>query len=157
MEPKPVKKKMQNVNFRSVDEFLEFLPEEELQIVSFLRQIVLDAIPNCKERLAYNVPFYRRRSNVCFIWPSSIMWGNMKNRGVRFGFSNGYLLKDESNFLDKGNRKQIYWKDFYQLSDINVDLLKSFIYEAVVIDQEKFLKKQNKFGKSNRVAHIKGK
>ena len=65
----------------------------------------------------------------------------MKERGVRLGFTNGYLMKDEIHYLDKGDRKQIYWKDFYHIEDIDLDLLKSYIFEAGRIDDEIKLKK----------------
>ena len=64
---KPVKRKMQNVNFADVEEFLAFLPEDELKIVERLRKIVFSCIPDCVEKLNYNVPFYKMHSNICFI------------------------------------------------------------------------------------------
>lgn len=142
-EPKRAKKKMQNVSFSSIDEFLDFLPEDELKIVTLLRKLILHCIPECTEKLSYNVPFYKKYSNICFIWPSSVAWGdNMKQRGVRFGFSKGYLLTDEIGYLDKGSRKQVYWRDFYSIKDIDVDLLKAYIFEAVMIDEERRKKKK---------------
>jgi hypothetical protein len=134
---KVAKRKMQNVSFVSVDEFLEFLPADELKIVQLLRKMIFTCIPDCSEKLSYNVPFYKRHSNICFIWPSSVAWGNMKQRGVRFGFSNGYLMQDEINYLDKGDRKQVYWKDFYSVKDIDAELLKAYIFEAAFIDEKK--------------------
>ena len=86
---------MQNVNFKNLDEFFDFLPEKELELVSHLRRIVLECIPNCKEKLSYNVPYYWNHSRVCFIWPSSITWGNVKTKGVRFGFVNGNLMREK--------------------------------------------------------------
>lgn len=128
---------MQNVDFRSVDEFLTFLPDAELEIVEFLRQIIFNCIPDVREQLAYNVAYYKRYKNICFIWPASILWGKTKTyEGVRLGFVNGYLLQDEINYLDKGNRKQVYWKDFSDINEIDVELLKTYIYEAAFIDQE---------------------
>ena len=66
----------------------------------------------------------------------------MKQRGVRMGFSNGYLMQDELNYLDKGDRKHVYWKDFYSLKDIDTDLIKAYIFEAAYIDQEMKRKKK---------------
>lgn len=129
---------MQNVSFDSVDEFLEFIPEDELKIVEILRKIIFNCIPDITEKLSYNVPFYKRHSTICFIWPPSVTWGdNMKQKGVRFGFSNGYLLSDEIGYLDKGERKQVYWRDFYAIKDIEIDLLKAYIFEAALIDEQK--------------------
>lgn len=132
-----MKNKRQNVQFKSIEEFLDFLPENELEMVNYLRSIVLDCIPNVREHLAFNVPYFKRHSNICFIWPSSVLWGKKKTyEGVRFGFTKGNLLPDDLNFLDKGSRKQVYWKDFTNLSAIEVDILKMYLYEAALIDQE---------------------
>ena len=75
--------------------------------------------------------------NICFIWPASVLWGNKKTyNGVRFGFTNGYLLTDPDNYLNKGDRKQVYWKDFINPSEIDPAILEPFLYEAVLIDDK---------------------
>ncbi len=131
-----VKRPMQDVDFNNIDEFLYYLPEEELVIVKFLRKLVLECMPECVEKLAYNVPFYKMRANVCFIWPGSIKWGNVGYQGVRFGFAKGYLLTDEEGYLEKGGRKQVYWKDFNSIKEIDADLLRAFLFEAIILDAE---------------------
>jgi hypothetical protein len=142
---KKSRQKMQTFNFKSVDEFLDFLPEEELKIVKFLRQLILSCIPDCEEKLSYNVPYYKKHSNFCFIWPASITWGKkVTYQGVRFGFTNGNLMQDDINYLDKGDRKQVYWRDFTDISEIDVDLLKAYIFDAVLIDEEKAQEKLSK-------------
>jgi len=129
------KRKMQNVSFRNIDEFIDFLPDNERKIVEYLRKLVLENIPDCTEKLSYNVPFFKRNSNICFIWPSSISWGNMKSQNtVRLGFAKGYLLNDSIHYLDKGDRKQVYWKDFSSIQEIDTDILKMFLFEAVHYD-----------------------
>ena len=135
---------MQNVSFESVDEVLEFLPIDELQVVRFLRKLILDSIPGCHEKLSYNVPYYSRYSTICFIWPGSVSWGQVQHKGVRVGFTKGYLMQDESNYLDKGNRKQVYSKEFYEVKGIDTNLLKAYIHEAVLIDQQTATRKKNK-------------
>ncbi|NER15473.1 DUF1801 domain-containing protein [Leptobacterium flavescens] len=133
---------MQNVSFGSVEEFLDYLPQDELEITLYLRKLILECFPNCTEKLSYNVPFYKRYSNVCFIWPASVLWGKKKTyEGVRLGFTKGYLLQDEIGFLSKENRKQVYWRDFKKLSEIDADLVKSYLFEAITIDE--LSKKQN--------------
>lgn len=66
---------MTNPKFKSVVECLGLLPESERQITQFLRQIVLDNLPNCTEKLSYNVPYYFLNKSICFIWPGSVLWG----------------------------------------------------------------------------------
>lgn len=126
--------------FESMDDFLNFLPQKELEIVQFLRKLVLECFPNPIEKLSYNVPYYYRHSRVCFIWPSSIPWGNVKLNGVLLGFCNGNLLRDEMNFLEKGNRKQVFAKTFQTIKDIDPDIVKTYIIEALFVDEQ--LKKQ---------------
>lgn len=128
--------KFQPVKFRSIDEFFDFIPDHEQLIVRFLREIVFECIPECREKLAYNVPFYYRHSRICFIWPPSVPWGNSAIKGIQFGFCNGYLLRDESQYLERGDRKQVYWKEFNQISEIDTDLLRAFLFEASELDEQ---------------------
>lgn len=135
---------MQDVNFNNIEELLEFLPEDERRVVGLLRKIVLSCIPDIEEKFSYNVPFYKRHFNICYIWPSSVQWGNVKLTGVQFGFNKGYLMQDDLNWLEKGNRKQVFWKTFHSVKDIDVDLLKAYIFEAVIVDEDFFKKKRKK-------------
>jgi len=127
---------MQNVDFKDIGELLEFLPADELKIVELLRKIVFSCIPDIEEKFSYNVPFYKRHSNVCYIWPASVQWGNVKLSGVQFGFNKGYLMLDDIDWLEKGNRKQVYCKTFYSAKEIDIELLKAYIFEAALIDEE---------------------
>jgi hypothetical protein len=139
------KSKMQHVSFDTVEDFLEFLPADELRIVNVLRMLVLDCMPDAIEKLSFNVPFYKRHKTVCFIWPASVFWGSKKTyEGVRFGFANGYLMQDEIGYLNKGDRKQIYWRDFTSVSEIDISLLRAYLFEAMMIDDEtKAIKKRS--------------
>lgn len=39
----------------SIDDFLNYLPEEELIIVEKLRKIIFNCLPAIKEKLSYNI------------------------------------------------------------------------------------------------------
>jgi len=128
---------MQNVSFKNLDDLFAFLPKDELKLLLHLRTIIFDCIPDCKEKLSYNVPYYKKNSNICFLWPASITWGNIKQKGtIRLGFTKGYLMRDEINFLEKGERKQVFWKDYNSISDIDIDLLKTYLFEAIEVDKK---------------------
>lgn len=130
------KTKMQNVNFHSIEEFLAFLPPEELEVVEFLRQLIYDCIPDVSERLSYNVPYFKRHKTICFLWPGSVLWGKKQTyTGVRLGFTQGHLLSDEIGYLNLEGRKQVAWRDFQSIEEIDVELLQMYIYEAVVVDE----------------------
>lgn len=134
--------KVQTIRFSSVDAFLEYLPDHELQLVTYLRNLVLSCLPDCHEKLALNVPFYYRHRRVCFIWPSSVPWGNVKKGGVQLGFVYGNCLRDEINYLDRGSRKQVYSKTFMKIEDIDPNILKTYLFEAVEIDNQFFSSKK---------------
>ncbi len=136
--------KMQPYKFRDIDEMLDSLPKEERKITEFLRALVLDTLPQVKEKLSFNVPFYFLRKNVCHIWPGSVSWGKKTYEGVSFGFAYGSLLLDETDYLDKGTRKQIYTKKFLSLSEIDAPLLKSYLFESALIDEEAYQNKKLK-------------
>lgn len=127
---------MQDVHFKSVEECLDYLPEDERRITERLRSIVFEAMPDGIEKLSYNVPYYRKHGNICFIWPGSVPWGKVTQKGVRFGFTSGYLIEDPEGYLDKGTRKQVYWRDFYSLKDIVREPLLQLLHQAILIDAQ---------------------
>jgi hypothetical protein len=126
--------KFQHTRFKTIGEFLDYIPEQEREIVVALQQIIFECMPECEEKLSYNVPFYYRHSRICYIWPASIAWGGVKS-GVALGFCRGHLLSDDYRYLEKGKRKQIYTKTFHSVDEIEPDILKEYLYEAYVIDE----------------------
>lgn len=138
------KKSMQNVRFNSMGELLEYLPEGQLEMVQHLRELIFETLPGIKERLSYNVPFYKKRKGICYIWPGAVSWGNKNWEGVEFGFNYGYLLADEAGYLDRGNRKQVYTKRFLSVADISEELLREYLLEAAELDELMYLEKKRK-------------
>jgi len=126
--------KMQALDFRSVEDLLAFLPQDEARIARQLRELVLQCIPDAKEKLSYNVPFYSRFTRICYIWPGSVPWGSKTKKGVDIGFCRGNLLSD-TGYLDKGNRKQVFTKTFNSSKEIDAEALRQLLYEAVVMDE----------------------
>ena len=121
----------QGMQFKTIDELLDYLPEEEIEIVLSLRKIILECIPNCKEKLAYNVPFYYCHSRICFIWPASIPWGKVE-KGVAIGFCKSASFLDETFEIEKFASKLI----FTTVKEIDIAFLRQQIYEAVLIDEQ---------------------
>ena len=138
--------KFQPFSFTTVNDFLSYLPDEELKIVEALRMLVIKCVPDAKEKLSYNVPFYFRYARICFIWPGSVPWGKKIKTGVELGFCKGYLLPDPS-YLNIGNRKEVFIKTFHSLKEIDWDLLQQLLYEAIAIDEEQYRNNKIKFQK----------
>lgn len=128
---------MQEVSFRDIDEFFNYLPADERRITELLRHIILGCDSRITEKLSYNVPYYQLHKRFCFIWPASILWGKKKSyEGVRLGFTSGHLLSDTSGYLDRGNRKFVSYKDFRSVTEIDADTLRTYLYEALAIDED---------------------
>ena len=126
---------MQNISFHTVGELLRFLPEDQLEITERLRELVYECIPGIKEKLSFQVPFFKKRKGICYIWPGAVSWGKKTKEGVEFGFQYGNLLADEAGYLEHGKRKQVYSKRFFSVGDINEDILREYLFEAAEIDE----------------------
>lgn len=127
--------KFQPVDFQDLDDLYAFLPDDELKMVKALRDLVYECIPEIKEKLSYNVPFFRLHRNICFIWPGSVPWGGTFE-GVQLGFTKGYLLENEDGFLSAGKCKYVRIRKFRSLADIDFEKMRLLLFEAQIIDAE---------------------
>lgn len=135
----------EQIKFRSPVELFEFLPREEALLTDILRQITIESLNGYgKEKLSYNVPFFYGNKSICLIFPASVPRSGIKS-GVLFGFWYGNRLKDESNYLVHGTNKQIFYKVYRSVDEIDISALAGLIREAVELDksfQGEFIKKK---------------
>ncbi len=123
------------IQFKSLVEFWEYLPPEESLLAEILRQIIIEKLPlTHKEKLCYNVPYFYLKRRVCFIWPAAIPWGGFKN-GVMLGFCYGNRLQDKLQFLTHGTNKQVFYKIYKSVEEINATAIQQLIFEAIAIDE----------------------
>ncbi len=122
------------LHFRSYEDVIHFIDNTEVPVVNYLRNQIFDCIPNVIEHISYNTLFYKKKKNICFIWPSSIPWGGIEH-GVSIGFVKGKELYDPGNFLDKNGRKNVATKVFYEVNEIEEELLREFLFQASELDQ----------------------
>jgi hypothetical protein len=118
-----------------VEEFLEFLPQNERNIVNYLRDLVMSLTPHTKEKISLNVPFYLAPKWFCFIWPASVPWGNLK-KGVSIGFINSRKINDVFGFLEYDKRKHTGRLVFNSIKEVKEkeDALRFYISEAFEIN-----------------------
>lgn len=143
-------RKMQSVHFQTVAELLDFLPDDQRAIVERLRELVFESIPGVEERLSFNVPFFKKNLNICHIWPGAVPWGSKTWAGVELGFSNGNLLADEAQWLDRGGRKQVFSKRFFKISEVPDERVRAYLFEAAELDELLFLEKSQSRRRANR-------
>jgi len=121
---------------RSILHLYELLPEHERLITDVLRQIIIDNLPSyCKEKISYNVPYFYGNKGIAIIWPSTIPRGGIK-KGVLLGFWHGNKLKDEDNYLTHGTNKQIFYKIFTNVEEIDERAIGKLLEEAITLDKQ---------------------
>ncbi|PJZ54028.1 DUF1801 domain-containing protein [Leptospira adleri] len=118
---------------KNFESFFTKLTEEEKEIVSTLREFVFESIPEVKEKISYNVPYYFLNTRICFIWPSSVPLG--PKSGVEFGFCKGNLLSDPRKLLFAGERKIVRSISYGSKEEIDSKALRNFLLEAVILDE----------------------
>lgn len=120
---------------RSLLQLYEILPEHERIIVDVLREIIKEQLPsNCKEKISYNVPFFYGNKSICLVWPSTVPRGGIK-KGVMLAFWYGNRLPDKDHYLTHGTNKQVFYKIYYSVDEINVKALIKILKEAVTLDK----------------------
>jgi len=125
---------MDTRKIRSVLELYERLPEHERLIVDVLRELVKDSLPSyCREKISYNVPLFYGNKAICIIWPASIPRGGIK-KGVLFGFWYGNRLKDTDRYLTHGTNKQVFYKIYNDVEEIDIEALVKLLNEAAALD-----------------------
>jgi Domain of unknown function (DU1801) len=123
-----------SIKIRSVLQLYEAIPEHERIIVDVLRQIITSTLPAyCKEKISYNVPFFYGHKGICIVWPAGIPRGGIK-KGVLLGFWYGHKLVDADNYLTHGTNKQIFYKIYNDVDEINVRAIVKLLKEAVALD-----------------------
>ena len=123
------------LKFHSPVELFEFLPEDEALLTDILRQITIETLNGYgKEKLSYNVPFFYGNRSICLIFPASVPRSGIKS-GVLFGFWYGNQLKDKNNYLTHGTNKQIFYKVFQSVEEIDIPALTDVIKEAIELDK----------------------
>lgn len=126
--------KVPPLKITSVVELYGLLPENEKLIVDLLRTLIAQNLPSyCREKIAYNVPYFYGNKGICIVWPATVPRGGIKD-GVLLGFWYGNKLRDEDNYLTKGTNKQIFYKIFKRPSDIKPRKILKLLKEAAQLD-----------------------
>jgi hypothetical protein len=124
-----------SIKIKSISHLYEVLPEDQRITVDVLRQIIIAHKPaRCKEKIAYNVPFFYGNKGICIVYPAFIPRGGIK-KGVLLGFWHGNRLKDADRYLTHGTNKQVFYKIYNAVGEINEKAIVKLLKEAVRLDE----------------------
>jgi len=130
---------------KTVEEMILSLPRNEAAIVTRLRSLVFECLPLATEKPYYGigVPYYSRHRQICYIFPSSALYGaedKKHKKNVTLGFCQGNKMFDENNVLKVEGRKQVRVMYFSSLREIDEDQVRALLFEASMIDDSFKLK-----------------
>jgi hypothetical protein len=121
---------------KSILNLYEVLPDNERIITDILRQIITENLPaGCKEKISFSVPYFYGKKGICIVWPSTIPRGGIKS-GVLLGFWYGNRLRDVDNYLVRGTNKQVFYKIYHSVEEIDEEAIVKLLKEAVAIDMQ---------------------
>lgn len=129
--------------FKDFDSFYEALLPSEKPLCLRLRLLILENFPEWREKFGYGVPYYHRRSRICFMYPASFPYSG-QTAGVAFGFARGHLLSNEQGLLEMGERKEVAYLCLLAEKDIRENDLLEILHEAVLIDEDLYREKYAK-------------
>ena len=102
--------------------------EGEQQAILDLLHNLLIGFPEMEDKIRYKIPFYYRRSWICYLNP-------LKDGGVELAFTRANELSNESGILDFKNRKQIAGITINRVEDIPMEEISAVIMEALLLDE----------------------
>jgi hypothetical protein len=113
---------------KTVDGYIAQLADWQSEIVSEVRQIILEAAPEAKESIKWAQPVYETNGPFAYIKA-------FKN-SVNFGFWRGVDLTDPGGLLQGSGEKMRHVR-LTTREDINAEVFSDFIQQAVKLNLEK--------------------
>jgi len=110
-----------------ISDYLYQLTSKQAGIVQFLHDLIMEN-PTIEVKRRWNLPFYYRKSWICY-------FNILKNGNVEWAFTRGNELSNENQWLEARGRKQIYSVNFASVHDIELELAKITLQEALLLDE----------------------
>ena len=110
---------------KTVDEYIEGLEAWKAEVVSKVRQIVLEAAPEAKESIKWAQPVYELNGPFCYI--------KAFKKAVNFGFWRGVDIQDPKGLLQGTGDKMRHAK-LTELDDIDEEAFAGFVRQATQLN-----------------------
>ena len=114
------------IALKTVANYILGLDGQQRAIVSYFHQkLALEY--ELISKISYNVPFYYRKSWICYLNP-------LKTGGVELVFTRGNELSNDQEILDFKGRKQVAGIDLMTMADIPEKEINAILNEAILLD-----------------------
>lgn len=109
--------------------YIENQPDKIRVLMRSLRNMIIDSLPYCEEKITYVIPFFYFKRRMCYLYSS-----NKKKDLVILGFCQGAKLSNEQNILvGDGTVVRTIEFDLHQPPDMR--MVQEVISEAVILQQ----------------------
>lgn len=113
---------------KGATQFIDQLSENQSQIVSVLDDLILSN-PEVISKIRYSIPFYYRRSWICYLNP-------IKSDGIDLVFLRGRELSNVQELLDTTGRKQVAGLKIFNIDQLSFNSLREILQEALILDDQ---------------------
>ena len=110
-----------------VENFIYEHEGKQREVMLYLHNLLSSDL-NLTVKMRYGVPFYYRKSWICYLNPT-------KKGTIEFAFTRGNELSNEQGLLDSKGRKQVYSVEFESLEDIPKETVNEVTQEAILLDE----------------------
>ncbi|MBX2929040.1 MAG: DUF1801 domain-containing protein [Saprospiraceae bacterium] len=113
-----------------MDACLDYIYRQEEPVQGLMLHLhhLLSGFPELTPKIRYKIPFYYRKSWVCYLNP-------IKGRQVELVFIRANELSNEQGLLDFQGRKQVAGIVFASVTDIPDEAVTEIIAEALLLDE----------------------
>lgn len=113
---------------KTIDEYIDQLPEEKAGLVQKLRHLMLSLVPGIQEKFSFKIPFYYYHGMFSYL--------NATKDSVNVAFCRGKDLINEFPQLEIKNRAIIASVSIKTEKDIDTFQLKQIIVAAAIWNEE---------------------
>ena len=110
-----------------VEEYIYNLEGSQRELMLYFHKL-LSVDLNLTDRIRFKIPFYYRRSWICYLNPT-------KTNTVDFAFVRGNELSNSQGLLESKGRKQVMSLVLCKLPEMPVKELIEIIQEAILLDE----------------------
>jgi uncharacterized protein YdhG (YjbR/CyaY superfamily) len=115
----------------STEDFIESQDPAIRPLLWQLRESILKAHPQMKDRISFGIPMFSVKKEICY-------FGIIKaKKGIEIGFHRGFQLSNEQGILEQKKRKYIHGITFKDLDDFQAKVIvfNEILQEALILDE----------------------
>jgi len=119
----------------AIFQFIDRYEGDQQKVLQYLHNLLV-SFPDIEPKLRYKIPFYYRKSWICYLNP-------LKKTSIELCFTRGNELSNQQGLLEARDRKQIRGIIFEKVADIPTETLMAVLQEAFLLDETVPYKSKN--------------